>query len=387
MTKRRSKKKKNEPLLIGAIVVLLLALAVGVYFATRSSTGGGGGGGGQTTCGSNFACPPDRTAKAPTSTCATKTCTTDECCYPGPPGPPPPPTPTPNYCKDAKFSCWKSFKKEVKDFNSATYSNKNKNSFLEGCCKSLIPAGKSALAEKVLTNILTNFLAIGKNKSGTVSFDLYGANGIPTQVQKDAAVTQNIPGKEKVTGTVDAVNSIPNSKDVNVTVTITSGIFGSGFPTKIGGVTVTPSTNNFKDDCAKNCTIPVKLPTTLSGFDGLIALSVECFPCIYVSQTNAEGFVTDALKSAGCTNLNPTDIANIVAKIQILSSDATKKEKGEAVFDLGLMINSIVKDCTKNDQEAADISQGGLIGGCAGTRYGCCADGLTSASYDNDPCK
>jgi hypothetical protein len=35
---------------------------------------------------------------------------------------------------------------------------------------------------------------------------------------------------------------------------------------------------------------------------------------------------------------------------------------------------------------AADISQG-MLGGCAGTRYGCCADGRTSASYDNDPCK
>lgn len=28
-----------------------------------------------------------------------------------------------------------------------------------------------------------------------------------------------------------------------------------------------------------------------------------------------------------------------------------------------------------------------IIGGCAGTRWGCCLDGITSARRENDPCK
>jgi len=85
-----------------------------------------------------------------------------------------------------------------------------------------------------------------------------------------------------------------------------------------------------------------------------------------------------------CSNLT-TDPRNTVPAILKAVESYYNQYKGIALLENISQLYATLKT-TCGNKPAADISQGGLIGGCAGTRYGCCADGR-SASSDNDPCK
>ena len=73
--------------------------------------------------------------------------------------------------------------------------------------------------------------------------------------------------------------------------------------------------------------------------------------------------------------------------LQIYNDVKTYLDTPKATRKLSQLKTALTKTCKPPSPPAADISQGGLIGGCAGTRYGCCADGVTSAPSDNAPCK
>ena len=109
-----------------------------------------------------------------------------------------------------------------------------------------------------------------------------------------------------------------------------------------------------------------------------------------LKKLGAAGTAIDTFLKDECSNLT-TDAGNTVPKILTAVKNAAMSiKKGANTFKIleGLVttVKGICGGTKPPSPPAADISQGGLIGGCAGTRYGCCADGR-SASSDNDPCK
>ena len=89
-----------------------------------------------------------------------------------------------------------------------------------------------------------------------------------------------------------------------------------------------------------------------------------------------------------CSNLTTDPRTTVPAILKAIKSYYNQYKGTALLTNIPQLYATLKTTCgTKPPSPpAADISQGGLIGGCAGTRYGCCADGR-SASSDNDPCK
>ena len=56
-------------------------------------------------------------------------------------------------------------------------------------------------------------------------------------------------------------------------------------------------------------------------------------------------------------------------------------------YSCNVTTETIVSSLFNDTEQCQAACKHLVIGGCSGTRYGCCADGVTSKSGGNDPCQ